>query len=223
MRILIAEDDPVAREIAIAALSKWGHDPVVCEDGEEAWRVMQREDAPDLLLLDWFMPGLDGLELTRRVREQPHSRLSYIILVTSRSRKQDIVAGLESGADDYVVKPFDEEELHARLQVGARVVKLWEQLLEAERVRVLAQTAGAAAHEITQPLSILMGQIQLLQLGSELDVPLKQRIERIYRAGQRISDIVHKMGSARRYVAKSYVEGLSIVDFEAASQDQEEG
>ena len=111
MRILIAEDDPIALEIAIAAVSKWGHEPVACEDGEAAWQTMQAEDAPNLLLLDWFMPGLDGLEVTRRVRQQPHTRLSYIILVTTRGRRQDIVAGLESGADDYVVKPFDEEEL----------------------------------------------------------------------------------------------------------------
>ena len=222
MRILIAEDDPIAREIAIAAVCKWGHEPIACEDGEAAWQAMQGEDAPNLLLLDWFMPGLDGLEVTRRVRQQPHSRLSYIILVTTRSRQQDIVAGLESGADDYVVKPFDEEELRARLQVGARVVQLWEQLVEAERVRVLAQTAGAAAHEITQPLSILMGQIQLLQRGVGSDDRGPERLDRIYRAAERIRDIVHRMGSARRYVAKSYVEGLSIVDFEAASRDHEE-
>lgn len=135
MRILIAEDDPVSRRMLEAILVKRGYDVAVTRDGTEAWQVLQSKDPPKLAILDWMMPGMDGLRVCRKVRESPGSRPTYIILLTARGRSEDIVAGLQVGADDYVTKPFDGEELHARVQVGIRIVELQESL--ARRVREL--------------------------------------------------------------------------------------
>jgi sigma-B regulation protein RsbU (phosphoserine phosphatase) len=135
MKVLIAEDDLVPRRILQAVLQEWGYEVIVTCDGEAAWQVLQTPDAPKLVILDWMMPGLDGVEVCRRVREIVSSEPIYVILLTGREAKQDVVAGLSSGANDYVTKPFDREELQARVQVGARVVELQRSL--AARVREL--------------------------------------------------------------------------------------
>jgi len=135
MKILIAEDEPVSRRLLEGALSRWGYQVLVATSGQEAWNVLQQPDPPSLLVLDWLMSGIDGVEICRRARRDTRLNAAYILLLTSRSTKEDIVQGLEAGADDYVTKPFDNSELRARIQVGARVVNLQSAL--AERVREL--------------------------------------------------------------------------------------
>ena len=137
MRVLIAEDDPVSRRVLFATLVKWGHEVLVAGDGLEAWAALQAEDAPPLAILDWMMPEMDGLEVCRRVRRREAASPPYLILLTARSLKEDLVEGLEAGADDFLTKPFDRNELRVRLQVGARIVDLQRSL--AERVRELEE------------------------------------------------------------------------------------
>lgn len=124
MKILIAEDDSVSRWVLESSLVGWGHEVVVTKDGLEAWEALQQENAPLLAILDRMMPGIDGLEVCRRVRREYTESPLYIILLTAMSRKEDILEGLEAGADDYLTKPFDRHELRGRLQAGARVVEL---------------------------------------------------------------------------------------------------
>ena len=124
MKILIAEDDSVTRRALEAALVKWGYDALVTSDGNEAWNALQQKEKPKLAILDWMMPGMDGIEICRKVREIPDFEPLYIIMLTVRERNEDIVAGLQAGADDYVTKPFDYEELRARVQVGIRIIRL---------------------------------------------------------------------------------------------------
>jgi DNA-binding response OmpR family regulator len=135
MRILIAEDDLVSRRVLETTLLKWGYEVVVAADGEAAWAVLQGDDSPRLAVLDWMMPGVDGVELCRRVRALGRSEPTYLILLTAREKTDDVVAGLEAGADDYVIKPFDRQELQARVHVGERVAALQASL--ARRVRDL--------------------------------------------------------------------------------------
>jgi phosphoserine phosphatase RsbU/P len=137
MRLLIAEDDAVSRRMLEVTCRSWGFDVLSVEDGDAAWRVLQAEDAPSLALLDWMMPGIDGVEVIRRVRSQCSSRPVYIILLTARSSREDIISGLQAAADDYVTKPFNRQELHARLQAGSRIVRL--QLDLASRVTELEE------------------------------------------------------------------------------------
>lgn len=135
MKILIAEDESVSRRMLEATVSKWGYEVSLACDGNEAWAKLQQPTSPPLLILDWQMPGIDGIDLCRRIRERKELSSLYVILLTSRDTKKDLVHGLEAGADDYVAKPFDPEELRARLHVGTRVIGLQHAL--AERVQEL--------------------------------------------------------------------------------------
>jgi len=128
MKILIAEDDPVSRRLLQNALEKFGYEVVATSDGTEALTVLQSDDAPALAVLDWMMPELDGVEICRRVREIPTSTPPYLILLTARNERGDVVAGLDAGANDYLTKPFDLAELRARVQVGAQVLDLQKNL-----------------------------------------------------------------------------------------------
>lgn len=130
MKILIAEDDPVSRRVLAATLEMFGYEVVVAADGAEAWTALQRDDAPSLIILDWMMPELDGVEICRRVRETATSTPPYLILLTAKSEKSDVVAGLDAGANDYLTKPFDRAELRARVQVGAQVLGLQKNLAD---------------------------------------------------------------------------------------------
>lgn len=129
MKILIAEDDIIPRRLLQATLTKAGHDVVSARDGVEAWRILQSADAPRLAIVDWLMPNMDGVEVCRRVRQLQASPYTYLILLTSKDRKEDLIAGLEAGADDYLIKPFDPQELQVRLRTGQRILDLQSALL----------------------------------------------------------------------------------------------
>jgi DNA-binding response OmpR family regulator len=141
MRILIAEDDPVSRRLLQAALEKWGYEVLVTTNGTDAWKALQDPTAPSLLTLDWQMPGMDGIEICRQIRRSSQLKSAYVILLTSRGAKEDLIEGLEAGADDYVTKPFDPGELRARVQVGSRVVQL--QTALADRIRELEEAIAS--------------------------------------------------------------------------------
>jgi len=131
MRVLIAEDDKVSRRLLHATLGRLGYDVVTTENGAQAWEALRAPDAPRLAILDWMMPELDGVDVCRNVRQRQDGPYVYIILLTARGQKKDVVTGLEAGADDYLVKPFDPQELRSRITVGERILKL-EAALEAK-------------------------------------------------------------------------------------------
>lgn len=124
MRILIAEDDPISRRVLSATLRKNGYDVIETCDGEQALDALRAPDAPRLAVLDWMMPGIDGAEVCRRVRADDTMPYAYLLLLTARGEKDDIVGGLDAGADDYLTKPFDPHELRSRLSVGRRMLDL---------------------------------------------------------------------------------------------------
>jgi len=138
MYALIADDDPVTAAVLGAALRRWHLNVVIAHDGAVAWDLVQGERAPSLAIIDWMMPSVDGLELCRRIRQTPTYSHMYVILLTARDSRADVVAGLQAGADDYLVKPFDAEELHARVHTGIRIVALQQQLNE--QIEALRET-----------------------------------------------------------------------------------
>jgi diguanylate cyclase (GGDEF)-like protein len=139
MRILVADDEIVSRKLIEASVRRWGYDVVVANDGLEAARILQGENAPNLALLDWMMPGLDGIQLCRELRKAGKEPYTYIVLLTAKHSKSDVIEGLEAGADDYITKPFDPQELRVRLRTGKRLLCLLEQLTTArETLRELA-------------------------------------------------------------------------------------
>ena len=144
MRILVAEDDAVTRKLLESTLSRLRLDVVAVADGNAAWNALETlkgKDAPELALLDWMMPGLEGIQILRRLRTTPGFELLYVILLTSRTDKEDVAYGLAAGANDYIAKPFDPSELEASVRVGERMVKLQRSL--ATRV---AELEVALAH-----------------------------------------------------------------------------
>jgi DNA-binding response OmpR family regulator len=144
VRILVAEDEPAIRRLLEVSLRKWGYEPLATQNGQEALNALCEEGAPRLALLDWMMPEMEGLEVVRQVRatetQKDDPNPVYFILLTARGHQEDVVQGFEAGVDDYVTKPFNGEELHARVQVGARVVDLRESLRQ--RVEELEQAVN---------------------------------------------------------------------------------
>ena len=131
-RVLVAEDDAMFRRILDSWLGHWGYRVTIAEDGARAWEILQQDLPPQLLILDWMMPAMNGLELCRKVRECNQTPYQYILLATAKDAKQDLVRGLEAGADDYLTKPFDKSELRARLRAGNRILTLQDGQIRAQ-------------------------------------------------------------------------------------------
>jgi diguanylate cyclase (GGDEF)-like protein len=171
MKILVAEDDLVSLRLLQARLVEWGYEVTSVTDGQKALEILQGPESPRLAILDWIMPGLDGIEICREVRKRGKKPYIYILMLTAKVRKQDIVEGLESGADDYLIKPYDPHELRARLRAGRRILDLQEQLVSAHRLieaqMTLDPLTGVWSHNVI--LDILKLQ---LTLSSQSDSPM---------------------------------------------------
>ncbi len=161
MKILIAEDDLISRRILEAVLTKWGYDSIVAVDGDAAWEIMKKADAPGMAVLDWEMPGKSGLDVCKQIRKKDISNSPYLIILTAKNDKADIVEGLEAGANDFVTKPYDNNELQARIRVGQRMVELQSALIK---------TKNALAHEASHdPLTGILNRRAILDtLNKEL-------------------------------------------------------
>ncbi len=146
LKILIADDSIVSRHLLEATLRKWGYDVVVACDGGEALEALQRDDTPQLAILDWMMPGLTGPEVCRKIRQRAHEPYTYILLLTSKSQKEDLIEGMEAGADDYITKPFDQHELQVRLRAGTRLVDMQAELLAAREALREQATRDSLTH-----------------------------------------------------------------------------
>ncbi len=188
MRILLADDDSISLRLLENLLKKTEHELILANDGDEAWTRLQQSPRPDIALLDWMMPGLDGLEIIKKLRQGQDPSFVYIILVTSNNMPEDITAGLDAGANDYITKPFNKEELKSRIDVGCRVVDYElslkvkneelsrfssemeqlaqtraQQLVQADRMITLGTMAAGIAHEINNPLTVIHGNLGLIK------------------------------------------------------------
>ncbi len=223
MKILIAEDDVTSRTMLRAILGKWGCEVVETSDGEGAWAALQETDAPQLAVLDWMMPGITGPALCRKLRGQERKDPLYLILLTSKGDSGDIVQGLEAGADDYIAKPYDNEELHARVNAGRRMITLQNELREREKLQGVLEMAGAVCHELNQPLQSVSGFSELLLLDMETSDPNYERLKNIKMGIERLSELTRKIMKITRYQSKPYLNRSKIIDIERASQYKEGG
>src|SRR6202035_5386162 len=131
MKILISDDESVSRRMLQGLLTKWGYEVVSAEDGKAAWGLLNVPDAPRIALVDWMMPGRNGVDVCREMRAHRPEPYTYILLLTAKDAKESVVEGLDSGADDYLTKPFNPQELKARMRVGMRLLQLEDSLVQA--------------------------------------------------------------------------------------------
>ena len=218
MKILIAEDDLTSRTMLQAALTKWGNEVLATTDGQAAWSAMQQKNPPQLLILDWMMPGMNGPTLCRKLRDQEGTDALYIILLTSKGELRDVIAGLEIGADDYITKPYANDELRARINVGKRMLELQAKLREKEKLQGVLEMAGAVCHEINQPLQSVNGYAELLMMNISENDPNFRMANNIKDGVKRIGALTHKIMGVSRYRTKGYSGSKNpIVDIENAS------
>ena len=178
MKVLIADDDFTTRVLLKAVLTKWGYDVLEAENGQEAMERLNVPDGPAMAVVDWMMPIMTGVELCQKIREQGNRNPCYIILLTSKGSRQDIIVGLNSGADDFVAKPYDNEELKARLNVGKRIIELQQETLHQKRLlESFNQKLEQRVHERTQDVERLLNQSRsmLYSLSHDLKTPLTSR------------------------------------------------
>ena len=221
-RILVADDDPFNRELLQMELTDAGFEVITANDGEDALRKAQ-EFPVDLLLLDVMMPKIDGVELVRKFREQKEFENLPIVLLTAKAQTKDKLLGLDAGANDYITKPFDIREVLARVRVQLRLTELERKSREAERVKGVLEMAGAAAHELSQPISGALGHVYLMLMEEDVGDGRKSvRVEDLKNTEdclRRATDILHKIQGIRRYEVRDYPEGMRIVDIQKASEE----
>lgn len=204
-KVIIAEDDPSTRVILKATLEKVGLQVIECSNGEEAWKTLQLKNAPKLLLTDWLMPSLNGLQLCERIRKDKKYNLVYIILLTMKSQASDITKALNSGANDYIPKPFARNELIARVNVGLRMIKVQEELdeqrakgLHLGKMATIVDISSGTAHEINNPLFTLQGNLlrirKILKKEKALS-SVESLLKSTENSGNRIERIVRSLHS----------------------------
>jgi two-component system, NtrC family, sensor kinase len=178
VKILVADDEAVSRRLLQSYLQKWGHEVVVAGDGAEAWRVFEQGEFP-IVITDWLMPEMDGLEQIRRIRGHSKQGYVYTILLSAKSKKEDLVEGMEAGADDFLTKPFDRDELRVRLREGERIINLERTLAEQNRIlrerdrlACLGQIATQIAPELAERASELANNFADLVSSANLVAPI---------------------------------------------------
>jgi DNA-binding response OmpR family regulator len=215
MRILIADDDLTSRTMLQGVLRKWGYEVCSAASGDEAWDILQGPEAPCLAILDWEMPGMDGVTLCRKLREPNHRDPLYILLLTSRSHREDIIRGLEAGADDYLTKPHDNAELRARLLAGCRMLELQAKLRAKEKLQAIVEMAGALCHELNQPFQVVAALAETLMLQLPRGGPAHEMARQIRAQVERMGEMTWKLTRVSEYRTTAYVGNAQIVDLEA--------
>ena len=218
MRVLFADDDAIARTLMSAVLADLDHVVTVAEDGAEAWEAFQRAPSP-LVVLDINMPGLDGLEVCRRIRAHEAGRESFVLILTARDGRDDLANVLEAGADDYVTKPSSPENLRARLEIAKRRIAqdMARRTAEAELARSrwlagIGETTIALEHEINNPLSALLGHAELLMMDGGMSEDQLEQLRIIREQAARIAQVVRRLAKLKNPQSVEYIAGALMID-----------
>ena len=211
--ILVVEDDELQQIILKKTLGTHGYEVIITNDGksglEEAHAIK-----PDVLITDWMMPEMDGGELCRRIKQDPELRFTYVIILTAKEGSDAKIQGLDSGADDYLVKPYQFEELLARVRVGFRIRLLQQELMELQHQMALIELARTMGHEINNPLAILKGYIELaeIHLKKHPDETLQRQLSLIRASAEKIQLVVERLQQLRNPASTEYIRGMNMVD-----------
>ncbi|MDP6042176.1 MAG: response regulator [Candidatus Latescibacteria bacterium] len=217
-KVLVIDDDPNLRNALARRLDVAGYTVIEAGDGEEG--VERLGEGVDLVMTDIDMPRLDGFEFLIRMRAEPRYRDVPVIVMTAQAgRAEDAARGLELGANDYVRKPFEWSELLARVQTQLRVRESHRLSVEKQRDLAIIELAGAAAHEINNPLAVIVARLELMRERMESDNTLYEDVQKVSDLVDRIAEIVQKMSQVRRYQVRHYCGGMNIIDLDRASEE----
>lgn len=221
MRILVVEDNAATSKMLAVLLTKWGYEVDVAEDGRSALKMINSTSPPRLILLDWMLPEMDGIELCKRIRSSTSgAEISYIILLTAKAEKEDVVAGLQAGADDYVVKPFNSDELRVRVSAGKRIIDLQDALDRRAKIQGVLEMAGAVCHEMNQPLQAITGYLDLLLMEKAgQDSQVAEVLGRIQDQIDHMGLITGRLMRITTYETREYTVGTKIIDIEKSAPE----
>ena len=214
-RILVAEDETHSRNLLRKVLTNQGFEVTEVEDGEEGLATLRSDPQFDLIISDWMMPVMDGLEFCKYVKADNGLRQIYCIILSSRDLAEDKVNALNAGVDDYLSKPCNPEELTARIRVGLRIRKLQKEILDLERKMAVLQIATTAGHEINNPLTSVIGYVALLQEGIATGEPqetLLRYIEPLAEQAERIRVVVSRLITLTDVHVKPYLGNQTMID-----------
>ena len=220
MKILIVEDNAATLKMLETLLVKWGYEVDIAEDGRGALEIIDSPDPPRLILLDWMLPEMDGIELCETIRASTSgAETSYIILLTARAEKKDVVAGLQAGADDYIVKPFNSDELRVRINAGKRIIELQDALDRRAKIQGVLEMAGAVCHEMNQPLQAITGYLDLIMMEEDSRGQVYERLRLMRDQVNRMGLITRKLMRITTYETREYTQGTKIIDIDKSAPE----
>ena len=236
VRILVAEDNSPTRNFLQIFLTRAGYKVDIATNGVEAWNFLTARDPKpgthqseeitqseyDIIISDWSMPQCDGMELVRRIRNHPRHCRVYLILVTANATVENVVNGLDNGADEYIAKPFQPEELLARIKVGLRIRRLQDELANMEHKLAVMHLATSANHEINNPLMVLMGNLELLRkrVAPLQDHEIFKRLDAILKAAERIQRVAAELKNLKNVKLTSYMRDVKMIDLSGKDSSQ---
>ena len=218
MEVILADDTALTRRLLQATLEQRGHTITAVADGAEAWLAFERS-APPLVVLDWQMPGLDGVEVCRRIRASDASRDTFVLMVTARDSTDDLARALDAGADDYAMKPITPVHFAARIAIAERRIEQnaarWraeESLARAQWLSGIGETALAIQHEVNNPLAALLTSASVILMDDSLPASLRLDHESINQQARRIADVVRRLASLEQPSSVEYIAGSRMID-----------
>ncbi|HEY7860286.1 MAG TPA: response regulator [Gemmatimonadaceae bacterium] len=218
MKALVADDSATTRRLIELSIGARGHECHAAEDGEAAWAAYELH-APQLVILDWQMPGLDGLEVCRRIKASPAARDTFVLMITGRTDDDDVANALDAGADDYLFKPFTPPVIAARITIAERRIALsqarWaaeEALANARWLAGVGQTALAIQHEVNNPLAALLGNVQLMLMDEELPRDVRHLAEETLAQARRVAAVVKRLSALEAPRTVEYLTGAPMLD-----------
>ncbi len=205
-KILVVDDDQYIRLILQKRFTSKGYTVLVAEDGEQGLEVA-KADPPDLIISDWMMPKMDGLEFCRLAKQDEKLRFTYFIILTARDTQDDKIEGIETGADDFVTKPFNDRELLTRVRAGLRINALQKEIAQLQHQKAISELALTLGHEINNPLGIMMLVLQVLQKKKDTDTfaDVRKELNTVVQNGNRIAEIVKKLSNLEDPQLKPYL------------------
>jgi DNA-binding response OmpR family regulator len=211
IRILVVDDDSFIRSFLKKRLAANDYEVILAEHGVEGF-ALAKEKHPHLIISDWMMPKMDGVEFCKRVKGDDELKYTYFILLTARDTAEDKIAGMEHGADDFMTKPFNDKELLARIKVGLRITALQQELSRFQHEKAITELAVTIGHEINNPLGIMMLTLQVMKkkIGTPREAELAADIESIMHNGNRVADIVKRLCSLEELQFKPYLKNSDL-------------